>query len=144
MKIIQQPENSSLCGQCVVAMLAGQPLEDMLGLMGEGRNYPRDLRKAFKFLGIDMATRSKMFPEGAANNIAAVFLEVDKWRHWVAWFGAKWYDPRDGAILSTDDFSLRYPIGRVKMYYLNYSNDFKVDKNIWQSHLHNLTGSPGV
>lgn len=40
MILVSQPPGSSVCGQCVIAMLSGAHLDDVVSHMGTGRTYP--------------------------------------------------------------------------------------------------------
>lgn len=118
MKIVKQPENSALCGQCVVAMLTDQPLAAIVELLGEGRTWPRDLRKALFVFGRIMAKRSKQFTPDANGREAVVFIEQGIHRHWVAWDGTAWYDSNGGQILDHEQMGAKYPDAVVKLYYV--------------------------
>jgi len=118
MEIIKQPESSALCGQCVVAMLTDQPLAVIVEALGEGRTWPRDLRKALFAHGRIMAKRSRQFTPDAANYQAAVFIEQGIHRHWVAWDGTHWFDSNKGEVLDHEQFGAKYPDAVVKLYYV--------------------------
>ncbi len=118
MEIIQQPNSSAMCGQCVVAMLTNQPLEAIVEILGEGRTWPRDLRKALLVHGRVMAKRSRQFTPDAEKHQAAVFIEQGAHKHWVAWDGQHWFDSNGGQVLSHEQFGAKYPEAVVKLYYV--------------------------
>lgn len=128
MELIKQPHGSSLCGQCVVAMLAGKKLDEVVEIMGDGRNYPPDIRKALKKFGVFVARHSEPAADGrgplgvpAAALLYAKIGEhclpstsaidnsrlglhtsrasANSYTHWICWDGKKWLDPR-GHVLS--------------------------------------------
>lgn len=101
-ELIRQPAGTSLCGQCVVAMLAGVPLESVVAVMGDKANYPANLRKGAKKFGVKLPARSKpgtvtppMEGKGAA------FIWGAERGHWVAWSRGIWFDPAATFTLST-------------------------------------------
>ena len=105
MTIINQDRGTSLCGQCVVAMLADRPLVDAVSVMGDGRNYPADVRKALKAFGKDFAkSRSTPIengrpPEGVECAVfAQVPLEDRHAQHWLAWDGRQFFDSIHGCF----------------------------------------------
>lgn len=112
MQLIRQPEGSSLCGQCVVAMLAEITLDRAIEQMGEGRNYPRDIRRELGKLNISIPRRSvqSVSGRGPDGREAAVLLcstieDNRQYTHWIAWDGRRWFDPRIGEY---DDFREHY------------------------------------
>lgn len=94
--LVTQKPGTNTCGQCVVAMLTGQHFADVQAFMGTGRNYQRDMRKAFRHFGYTMANHS--IDAGQQTPASAVFVEVQhegqKFQHWVAWDGTRILDPR--------------------------------------------------
>lgn len=100
-----QEPGTSICGQCVVGMLTGVTLLDVLNVMGEGRNYPRDLRNGLKTFGYDFVrSRSTPLQDGEkppAGQPAVVWCELpvsaDRHaQHWIAWDGQQFFDPLNG------------------------------------------------
>lgn len=101
MKLIQQPIGTSLCGQCVVAMLANKPLDQVIELMGEGRTYPRDLRRSLKHFDIAVPSRGiPAFTPSAPLGVGAAMI-WGKQQHWVAWEDEFWYDPLSPSLLTS-------------------------------------------
>ena len=61
MKLVTQPPNSKLCGQCCVAMLAGITLDESIQIIGHQKGTrTKDLVKAFQKLNIKTAARLKV------------------------------------------------------------------------------------
>ena len=124
MELIQQPEGSNLCGQCVVAMLAGVPLDYVIEMMGEGRNYPADIRKALKELGMTIAKRGIPSEDyhglDGTPGAALVMSKVGgrKFTHWIAWDGEHWLDPRLGFL--GRDFRAGYADAEIGIYVVEY------------------------
>lgn len=97
-----QGMGTSICGQCVIAMLTGTPLYDVLEALGSARTYPRDFQRGCKRWGLKIAPRSSEAIEGKGPEgqpcAAYIQLTVDgrKIQHWLAWDGEKFLDPRGG------------------------------------------------
>lgn len=112
MQLILQPEGSSLCGQCVVAMLSGISLDHAIEQMGDGRNYPRDIRRELSKLGVSIPNRSEESENGrgpkgvkAAALLYSTIEDNRTYTHWIAWDGKQWFDPRIGKY---EDFREHY------------------------------------
>lgn len=100
MELIKQPNGSSLCGQCVVAMLTGATLDDVLDCMGDGRTYPKKMRSSLGYFGSPVERRGVGAEEGRGpigRTGAALLTSTDGRTHWIAWSGHEWLDPRLGA-----------------------------------------------
>ena len=108
MKLIKQPEGSSLCGQACVAMLAGVSLEKSVSVFGKrGGTTTKEVIAALKKLGVKCG--NKLFL--AKNHImtpiciAKLHFSWDKSHtHWTIYHNGVFYDP---AIGKTE----RYPEG---------------------------------
>lgn len=100
MNLIQQPPGSSLCGQCVVAMLANAPLSEVIGYMGEGRSYPANIRKAARLFGVSLPSRSKPGTMEPPPGRGAAMIWGGR-QHWVAWCDGFWFDPAKPHLLVT-------------------------------------------
>lgn len=103
MEPIKQPIGSSLCSQCCVAMLLNKPLEAVIAVMGEGRKYPRELRRAFSSFAAFMGERS--VESFRPDEIGVVFCKIPRKgeeaaTHWLAYSHGVYYDPRDGSTYS--------------------------------------------
>lgn len=103
MQLINQPEGTSLCGQCVVAMLAGVPLEEAIACMGSGRNYPRDIKKSLATFGLSIPARSTPGAMEPPCGRGAALLWGER-SHWVAWDDGVWFDPARPHLLASVDF----------------------------------------
>ena len=54
MRLVRQPEDSSLCGQACVATLAGITLDESIEIFGtKGKTYGTHLVAALRCVGID-------------------------------------------------------------------------------------------
>lgn len=104
MNLVKQPAGTSLCGQCVVAMLVGKPLDEVVALMGDGRSYPANVKKAARHFGVSIPSRSKPGSAIAPDGNGAAMIWGKK-QHWVAWSSGKWFDPAsDEPLLSLDKY----------------------------------------
>ena len=92
MQHVSQPSDSSLCGQCVVAMIAGVSLASVIDVMGSGRSYPANIRKALKLFGVSIPSRSTPGTIHAPAGSGAAMLWGER-QHWVAYEDGIWYDP---------------------------------------------------
>lgn len=119
-KLIEQPPGSSVCSQCVVAMLTESTLAAVCEIMGIGRNYPADVNKALKQLGFAFTNKhSEPIINGMADpdRPGAVFayipIEGRDAAHWLAWDGTQFLDPRNGLMERIpDDWKCRiYYVG---------------------------------
>lgn len=110
MELIRQEPGTSVCGQCVVAMLCSISLAEAIEHMGTGRNYPNDIRKALKHFGRDFVNkRSEPLENGLGplGEVGAVFIhnlpvEGRTIQHWVVWDGSQFLDPLNGPVAVAD------------------------------------------
>lgn len=110
MEIVYQPPKSLLCGQAVVAMLAGVALDEAVAAMGGGRKYPIELRRGAMLFGIRLTRRGVPAdteqgdgrgPKGAHG--ACLIHKKTAYAgkpvaHWIAWDGEVWLDPALGKL----------------------------------------------
>lgn len=99
MELIQQPTGTPLCGQCVIAMLAGITLEEAVAAMGQKRNYPANMKKAAAKFGLSMPSRSVPGSVIAPEGRGAAMIWGKK-QHWVCWDNGSWFDPAASHLLS--------------------------------------------
>lgn len=117
MKLIIQPEGSSICGQCCVAMAIKKPLSTVIKVFGHQHSTRTiELHRAFKYFGTitdKRLTRNKtntVFPK-----ICILKITYD-WRksngHWVYYNKGICYCP-SGDVHHWSDY-LKYPLmGRI-------------------------------
>lgn len=106
MKLITQPEGSSLCGQCCIAMAAGVSLKRATDAIGHnGGTRTSEVVKALRKLGIDCADRMVRPSRKRPNIPQRAFLAIHrlpnedekrkaKW-HWLLQWDGKIYDPSE-------------------------------------------------
>lgn len=116
---VKQPADSSLCGQCCVAMIAGISLEEAIKVVGHQKKsgtWTKELKSALESLGIKcgpglhrMGRVDKGFvlPPKALVVIDQPVISSDpeyrpntkrpqKVKHWVLWAENRWWDPGNG------------------------------------------------
>ena len=100
-EIVRQPEGSSLCGQCAVAMLTATSLNYVIQIVGHRHNTKtRELAKAMRHLGCDCGNRLRVFGKrwpALLPKYALVKIDYGRssW-HWVAAIDKMIYDPSLG------------------------------------------------
>jgi hypothetical protein len=111
MKLIMQPEGSSLCGQACVAMIAGITLEESIKVFGtKGGTHTNDLIRAFKRLGISCDNRPILIgPRHKYRTkppicIVRQHFKDRKNTHWVVFYKGMYYDPSLGTLERYEDF----------------------------------------
>ncbi len=103
MRLITQPEASSLCGQCCVAMAAGVSLAKAVEAVGHSKlrgTYTREIITALRKLGINCGDRcrrvSRKRPMLPKRGIAVIHRpkgeETGMW-HWLLVWDGEVYDP---------------------------------------------------
>ena len=105
--LVRQPDNSNLCGQACVAMIAGISLNESIKLFNSrGKTNTKKLYYALQERGIicsDKATRIKNNnkPEFC---IVIIHYTGYKYTHWCIWNDNKYYDPARGVKTKLDKF----------------------------------------
>ena len=101
-KLILQPEGSSLCGQCCVAMAAGISLRRAIEVMGhDGETQTSDVVVALRLLGLGCAPRLRRIarakPVIPARAIVVIHRPSGESRseraHWMYHYRGKILDP---------------------------------------------------
>lgn len=104
MKLVAQPQGSSLCGQCCVAMAAGVSLTRAKEIIGhDSGTTTREVITALRALGLNCADRmvrpSRQRPNLPARAILAIHRpknpdekRLAKW-HWMLTWDGVIYDP---------------------------------------------------
>lgn len=111
--IVYRAEPTPLeCGQAVLQMLSGQPIEAVRAVCGTNRETTlADMRKALTHYGIRFENQRREADE--KDDLPAVCLlslETPKCWHWSLFAHGKFYDPEHGVL---DDF----PACRRKYYW---------------------------
>lgn len=99
-QIITQPLESSICGQCCVAMLTGSSLRKVINLVGhEHGTKTRELAKVLRRLGYDCPDRLRHVKdlEASLRRVERALVKIT-WKHvrgwhWVAWADGVVFDP---------------------------------------------------
>lgn len=94
MKLIRQPPNSSLCGQCCIAMICDVPLAQVVGYIGTDTTTEVELKRAVEFFGPTQT----------------VTLQLIGNKHWVVKKGRKIYDPAAGVFRGLPNYLKREEI----------------------------------
>ncbi len=100
MKLIYQPEGSSLCGQACVAMLANVSLEKSVATFGKrGGTTTKEVVAALKALGVRCGNELLRTKNNAMTPVCIVKLHFD-WdkihTHWTIYNRGIFYDPAIG------------------------------------------------
>lgn len=102
-----QPDNSSLCGQTCVAMLAGIPLEDSIKVFGSrGRTRTKQVAAALRSMGFECDDKLQRLTANVRAterpNLALIKLQVQQggrtWGHWAILADGQYYDPSLGIV----------------------------------------------
>jgi len=97
MNLLQQPRDSSLCGQTCVAMLADITLEESIKVFStKGGTRTRDVVKALTSLGIKCGDKLIRLSTGVKKPdlcIVKLHFTDDKNTHWTVWNNGWFYDP---------------------------------------------------
>jgi len=102
MKLIRQPEGSSLCGQACVATIAGVSLAESIAAFGtKGKTGTKQVVKALQSLGIKCGDRLvKLTKENRKPHVCIVKLHFDgyKFTHWTVYNKGLYLDPDFGTL----------------------------------------------
>lgn len=103
MKLINQPELSSTCGQTCVAMIAGITLDESIKLFKfKGPTTTKQIAKVLRKLGFKCEDKLERFGSRFILPTDGIYLFKLKYNnkkggrwHWVIWNGKEncWYDP---------------------------------------------------
>jgi len=104
-RLIVEPDESGLCGQCCVAMAAGVSLKRVVKQMGKhtGGTYTKDVVAALRHFGVPCADRlrrvARSRPVWPTRSILVIHRPPEeaggrkaKW-HWLLAWDGKMYDP---------------------------------------------------
>lgn len=121
-RLVQQPDASTICGQCCVAMLTGASLSKVINLVGHRHGTKtKELTKVLRRLGYDCPDRLRHAKdlEQALRKVERALVKIT-WEqtrawHWVAWAEELIFDP--GSESPLGNFELyRYLGGRATSY----------------------------
>ena len=101
MKLINQPEHSSTCGQACVAMIAGITLDGSIKLFqSKSLTRTKQIVKVLHQLGFKCKDKLERFGSRFILHTDGIYLfklthNNKKGSHWVIWNGKEncWYDP---------------------------------------------------
>jgi len=97
---IEQP-TEYLCGQSVVAMLAGVSVDEVIGVMqtDQGTSTP-EIRDALKWYGLKTATKTriKYTPGMVLPDCCILSILLPGYGHWSLYYKGKFYDPEFGVL----------------------------------------------
>ncbi len=97
---IEQP-TEYLCGQSVVAMLAGVSVDAVIDVMQteQGTSTP-EIRDALKWYGLKTATKARLKynPGQALPDCCILSVMLPGYGHWSLYYNGKYYDPEFGVL----------------------------------------------
>lgn len=102
MKLITQPKDSTVCGQCCVAMVTGKSLKKVIEIFGHSHSTrTKELYNALRNLGFKCVdSRLKRFTNNTALPRFGILKITYDWRknngHWVVIKNFMIYCPSDG------------------------------------------------
>ena len=97
MKHLQKPEESSLCGQTCVAMIAGISLEESINAFGtRGGTRTKDVVRALTKLGVKCGNKLIKLRSDVQKTevcISKLHFSTGKHTHWTVWNKNCFFDP---------------------------------------------------
>lgn len=100
--LVRQPQGSSLCGQCCVAMAAGVSLDRAVEVVGHARSrgtYTREIRDALRVLGVGCADRCRRVNRDLCNlprrGIVTIHTKGRRLGHWMLLWDGEMFDPEN-------------------------------------------------
>lgn len=97
---IKQP-TGYLCGQSVIAMLAGVSVDEVIDVMknDKGTGVP-EIRNTLKYYGIQTATKArvKYTKESVLPECCILSIQLPGYGHWSLYYKGKFYDPEFGEM----------------------------------------------
>jgi len=103
MKLVRQPEGSSLCGQACVATIAGVSLEESIRAFDgtRGGTRTKQVINAFRKFGIacgDKLLRITKKQNKTSTCIVTLHFDGCKGKHWVVYHEGRYLDPDVGIV----------------------------------------------
>jgi len=108
-RFLEQP-TEYLCGQAVIAMLAGVSVDEVIGIMQNDKGTSTPLmRAALKHYGIKTAKRIPYAEGVALPECCILSLKLPGYGHWSLYFRGQYFDPEFGIMTELPpQASLRY------------------------------------
>ena len=102
--------NPLACGQAVLGMLTGIPVEAIIAEVGTDRETTlADMRNCLQSHGIKMgASRIAVMSKSELPKAAVLSLETPKCWHWSLYFEGKFFDPEYGVLEDFPPSARRY------------------------------------
>jgi len=97
--LVRQPDNSNLCGQACVAMIAGISLNESIKLFGsKGKTGTKSIYFALQKRGISCSDKAVRIKNNNKPEFCIVIIHYTgyKYMHWCIWNDNKYYDPAYG------------------------------------------------
>ncbi|MDR0446348.1 MAG: GNAT family N-acetyltransferase [Oscillospiraceae bacterium] len=97
---VKQP-TEYLCGQSVIAMLAGVSVDEVIEVMQNDKGTStQELRDALKWYGLKTATKARLkYTEGAILPECCILsVKLPGYGHWSLYYESKYYDPEFGVL----------------------------------------------
>ena len=100
------------CGQAVLAMISGKPVDEIVSLCGTERETTlKQMKDTLSILGFSFnPERKEACSKNELPKLAVLSLETPKCWHWSLYFDGKFYDPEFGVL---NDF----PVCNRKYYF---------------------------
>lgn len=105
--LIRQPDNSNLCGQACVAMIAGISLNESIKLFNsKGTTNTKKVYYALQKRGISCSNKAVRIKKNNKPKLCMVIIHYSgcKNTHWCIWNKNKYYDPVRGIRKELDSF----------------------------------------
>lgn len=102
MKLVRQPENSSLCGQACVATIAGVSLEESIAAFNgtRGGTRTKQVVEALRKLNISCGDKLVSLKKGIKPPVCIAKLHFNdcKFTHWTVYYCGLYLDPDIGVL----------------------------------------------
>ena len=96
---IKEP-NGYLCGQSVIAMLAGVSVDEVIAVMQNDKGTPTPLmRRALSWYGLKTKTKPRLrYFGGILPDCCILSIMLPGYGHWSLYYKGKYYDPEFGVL----------------------------------------------
>jgi hypothetical protein len=105
--LIKQPDNSNLCGQACVAMIAGISLDESIKLFNsKGKTNTKQLCYILRERGISCSDKAIRIKNNNKPKFCILKIHYAGYKHlhWCIWNNNKYYDPARGIKIKLDTF----------------------------------------